>query len=72
MLEHGRPAKERICLLDLPNDFFRVRLCCVLLDTCGMYFNKGPSKIRLDAFFVFFQVSCTLFRKMMRYLWRIQ
>jgi regulator of nonsense transcripts 2 len=57
LLENGRPAWGRICWLDLPNDFFRVRLCCVLLDTCGIYFNKGPSKTRLDAFLTFFQVS---------------
>ncbi|KAI9597993.1 armadillo-type protein [Syncephalis fuscata] len=56
--ENGRPAWGRICWLDLPNDFFRVRLCCVLLDTCGIYFNKGPSKARLDAFLTFFQMYC--------------
>ncbi|RKP10363.1 ARM repeat-containing protein, partial [Thamnocephalis sphaerospora] len=56
--EYGRPARERICPLDLPNDFFRVRLCCILLDTCGIYFDKGLSKTRLDEFLVFFQMYC--------------
>ncbi|RKP25779.1 armadillo-type protein, partial [Syncephalis pseudoplumigaleata] len=56
--ENGRPALGRICWLDLPNDFFRVRLCCVLLDACGIYFTKGPSKARLDAFLTFFQMYC--------------
>lgn len=55
-LEYGRPARERYCPIDTPNDFFRIRLCCTLLDTCGMCFDRGSSKAKLDNFLVFFQV----------------
>ena len=34
----------------------RVRLTCVLLDTCGQYFDRGSSKKKLDCFLVYFQV----------------
>ncbi|CAG8551824.1 10052_t:CDS:10, partial [Dentiscutata erythropus] len=54
--EFGRPSPARINPLDAPNDFFRVRLCCTLLDTCGMCFDRGSSKKRLDDFLVFFQM----------------
>lgn len=55
-LEFGRPARERYCSIDAPNDFFRIRLCCTLLDTCGMCFDRGSSKKKLDNFLTFFQV----------------
>ncbi|KAI8992403.1 armadillo-type protein [Pilobolus umbonatus] len=54
--EFGRPARERYCSIDAPNDFFRIRLCCTLLDTCGMCFDRGSSKRKLDNFLVFFQM----------------
>ncbi|RIA79977.1 armadillo-type protein [Glomus cerebriforme] len=54
--EFGRPAPNRINHLDAPNDFFRIRLCCTLLDTCGMCFDRGSSLKRLDDFLVFFQM----------------
>jgi regulator of nonsense transcripts 2 len=41
----------------MPNDFFRVRLVCVLLDTVGMCFDRGTQKRKLDNFLVFFQVK---------------
>ncbi|XP_046682701.1 regulator of nonsense transcripts 2 isoform X2 [Homalodisca vitripennis] len=40
---------------DPPEHLFRIRLVCTLLDTCGQYFNHGPSKVKLDYFFVYFQ-----------------
>ena len=43
--------------LDMPDDFFRVRLVCVLLDTCGMCFDRGTQKKKLDNFLIFFQVG---------------
>jgi regulator of nonsense transcripts 2 len=55
--EFGRPARERFCSIDAPNDFFRIRLVCTLLDTCGMCFDRGSSKKKLDNFLTFFQVS---------------
>ncbi|KAG2224950.1 hypothetical protein INT45_000071 [Circinella minor] len=54
--EFGRPARERFCPMDAPNDFFRIRLCCTLLDTCGMCFDRGSSKRKLDYFLTFFQM----------------
>lgn len=41
--------------LDPPDNLFRIRLVCILLDTCGQYFNSGSSKKKLDCFLVFFQ-----------------
>ena len=52
----GRPSP-----LDPQDSYFRVRLVCILLDTCGHYFDHGSTKKKLDAFLVFFQ--CYLFMK---------
>ena len=52
----GRPSP-----LDPYDSYFRVRLICVLLDTCGHYFDHGSTKKKLDAFLIFFQ--CYLFTK---------
>uniref|UniRef100_A0A1B6LDI7 Regulator of nonsense transcripts 2 n=1 Tax=Graphocephala atropunctata TaxID=36148 RepID=A0A1B6LDI7_9HEMI len=48
--EHDHPSAW-----DPPDHLFRIRLVCTLLDTCGQYFNHGPSKIKLEYFFVYFQ-----------------
>lgn len=40
---------------DPPESAFRIRLVCVLLETCGAYFNSGSSKKKLDYFLIFFQ-----------------
>ena len=42
--------------VDPPSHLLRIRLVCILLDTCGLYFTSG-SKKKLDYFFVYFQVS---------------
>ncbi|KAK4578949.1 hypothetical protein RGQ29_028851 [Quercus rubra] len=41
--------------LDPPEDSFRIRMVCTLLDTCGHYFDRGSSKRKLDRFLVHFQ-----------------
>lgn len=41
--------------MDPPESLFRLKLACVLLDTCGQYFTSAVSKKRLDYFLVFFQ-----------------
>merc|ERR1719369_2604450 len=41
--------------LDPPEHMIRLRLVCVLLDTCGQYFSSGSSKKKLDYFLVYFQ-----------------
>ncbi|KAK7053362.1 mRNA decay protein [Paramarasmius palmivorus] len=51
----GRPLPQQGCPLDMPDDFFRVRLVCALLDTCGMCFDRGTQKKKLDNFLTFFQ-----------------
>ena len=48
------------CPVDMPDDFFRIRLVCVLLDTCGMCFDRGTQQKKLDSFLAFFQVRCAL------------
>ena len=53
----SRPLPNQVMPLDMPDDFFRVRLVCVLLDTCGMCFDRGTQKKRLDNFLTFFQVG---------------
>ena len=49
-----------ISALDPPEHLFRIRLVCVLLETCGVYFDRGSSKRKLDCFLVYFQVSIQL------------
>lgn len=41
--------------LDPPDHLFRLRLVCVLLETCGQYFGSGSTRKKLDYFLVFFQ-----------------
>jgi regulator of nonsense transcripts 2 len=45
----------KVNVLDLPDDFFRIRLVCTLLDTCGHCFDRGSAKKKLDFFLKFFQ-----------------
>ena len=51
--QYAQPG--RICSIDLPDDYFRIRLVSALLETCGMYFEKGAVKKKLDFFLAFFQ-----------------
>eukprot|EP01113_Clastostelium_recurvatum_P028464 TRINITY_DN3443_c0_g1_i3.p1 TRINITY_DN3443_c0_g1~~TRINITY_DN3443_c0_g1_i3.p1 ORF type:complete len:1490 (-),score=547.81 TRINITY_DN3443_c0_g1_i3:1460-5929(-) len=41
--------------LDPPQDWFRLRLVCTLLDTCGQFFDRGTAKRRLDTFLLYLQ-----------------
>ncbi|KAK3612029.1 hypothetical protein CHS0354_021705 [Potamilus streckersoni] len=45
----------QISPLDSPEHLFRIRLVCMLLETCGQYFDKGSSKKKLDCFLAYFQ-----------------
>ncbi|KAI9816324.1 MAG: hypothetical protein M1826_001859 [Phylliscum demangeonii] len=71
--ETGTPKPDRLCVLDLPDDFFRIRLVCILLDTCGMCFDRGAAKKKLEFFLSFFQVRieartwCLLFTDWPKY-----
>ncbi|RAH71837.1 regulator of nonsense transcripts 2 [Aspergillus aculeatinus CBS 121060] len=53
--EGGTPVAGKVNPLDLPDDFFRIRLVCTLLDTCGHCFDRGSAKKKLDFFLNFFQ-----------------
>lgn len=50
-------AENEVSVLDPPDHLFRIRLVCVVLETCGQYFDKGSSKRKLDCFLVYFQVQ---------------
>lgn len=45
----------RINPFDQPDDYFRIRLIATILETCGMFFNKGAAGKKLDYFLSFFQ-----------------
>ncbi len=45
----------RVNHFDQPDDFFRIRLISTVLETCGMFFNKGAAGKKLDYFLSFFQ-----------------
>ncbi|KAI4192928.1 MAG: hypothetical protein LQ346_004082 [Caloplaca aetnensis] len=51
----GTPSREPVNPLDMPDDFFRIRLVCTMLDFCGGYFDRGTAKKKLDFFLTFFQ-----------------
>ncbi|BGP57439.1 hypothetical protein JCM8202_001997 [Rhodotorula sphaerocarpa] len=52
----GRPHPDMPIAIDAPDDYFRVRLVCTLLDTCGACFDRGALKKKLDSFLAFFQM----------------
>lgn len=51
----GFARPDNLNPLDLPDDYFRIRLVCSLLETCGMYFDKGAVKKKLDFFLTYLQ-----------------
>ncbi|KAF8249872.1 ARM repeat-containing protein [Wilcoxina mikolae CBS 423.85] len=53
--ESGMPKPGVYCHLDPPDDFFRIRLVCTLLDVCGGCFDRGSAKKKLDFFLAFLQ-----------------
>ena len=55
----GKPLPNLSVPLDSTSDFFRIRLICTLLDTCGSCFDQGNQKKRLDNFLTFFQMYVT-------------
>ena len=53
--EGGTPQPDSYTQFDPPDDFFRIRLVCTILDTCGVCFDRGSSRKKLDFFLTFFQ-----------------
>lgn len=49
----GRPFPGQVAQLDAPDDFFRIRLVCTLLDVCGVCFDRGAQRRRLDEFLAY-------------------
>jgi len=50
----GHDPSSDIVAPDPAEDFFRARLVCVLLDTCGQYFQRGLARKRLTVFLRYF------------------
>ena len=51
----GTPTPDKSNPLDVPDDYFRIRLVCTVLETCGLCFDRGAAKKKLDFFLTFFQ-----------------
>ena len=51
---YGVPGLD-ISKLDSPTDCFRIRLVCMLLNTCGHYFDRGTAATKLNRFLLYFQ-----------------
>ncbi|KAI1280979.1 MIF4G domain-containing protein [Xylaria sp. FL0933] len=51
----GPPVPGRLNPFDMPDDFFRIRLISTMLETCGMFFNRGAAGKKLDYFLSFLQ-----------------
>ncbi|KAI8957642.1 ARM repeat-containing protein [Daldinia sp. FL1419] len=52
---NGVPVPGRLNPFDLPDDYFRIRLVATMLETCGMFFNRGAAGKKLDYFLSFLQ-----------------
>ena len=53
--EEGRIKYGSTSTLDPPDDYFRVRMVCTILETSGLCFDKGKAKIRFEKFLAYFQ-----------------
>ncbi|VDP04959.1 unnamed protein product, partial [Soboliphyme baturini] len=41
--------------IDPPEHLLRIRLACIVLDTCGAYFDRGTSRKKLDCYLLYLQ-----------------
>lgn len=55
LMSFGHDSPEEAERLDPPLSYFRIRLICTLLETCGQFFNKGLAKKRLDRVLAYLQ-----------------
>ena len=53
---NGIPTPGSPIPIDAPNDFFRLRLVCTLIDSCSSSFRRGIAGRKLDAFLIFMQL----------------
>ena len=51
----GTPTRDKPNPLDMPDDYFRIRLVCTILESCGVCFDRGAARKKLDFFLTFFQ-----------------
>jgi regulator of nonsense transcripts 2 len=60
LLRHGHPNGVPVPndqnAFDAPDDFFRLRLCCTILETCGVSFSAPKIVSKFETFLVFMQV----------------
>lgn len=52
----GTPSPDVMSSMDSPDDFFRIRLCCTIIDACGKSIDKGSMRPRMDEFLAYFQL----------------
>ncbi|KAJ2812740.1 mRNA decay protein, partial [Coemansia furcata] len=50
------PLPGRSCEHDLSGDFFRIRLACTILSTCGQYIRGAEDRLALDRYGLYFQL----------------
>lgn len=63
--QNGIPIPNHSNEFDSSTDYFRLRLCCTILDIVGPLFSKSKRlKLKLDSFLVFMQVMLTNFFKL--------
>ena len=55
--EHGMLHPDSESPFDGKKDYFRIRLCSMLLETSGAFFKNGRTGRKLDRFLAFFQVN---------------
>ncbi|KAJ2394734.1 mRNA decay protein, partial [Coemansia sp. RSA 2603] len=60
IVRHGHadphPFPGRSCAIDAVNDYFRVRLACTLIQTCGPYMREPADRRALEQFAVYLQM----------------
>ncbi|CAO1623073.1 unnamed protein product [Sympodiomycopsis kandeliae] len=53
---NARALPGQRCRIDPPDDYFRIRLACTLLDVCGVCFDRASLRKKMDEFLVFFNL----------------
>jgi regulator of nonsense transcripts 2 len=53
---NGRPLPGQVSPIDAPDDYFRIRLVCTLLDACGHCFDRGVLRKKLDDYLLFLNI----------------